>query len=366
MGDPLQKCYLPGRDFCLTVSSPRRKVPITMKTPLRLGYVLFVLVFCFSCAKTAPMATNESGYQLTIELRDGSCVIGKTPNDNLGFHSTTLGDLKLSWAAIRAIDYTANADTARLTATNGDGINVKPAAGTVRVETSYGKSKIPMKLIQSIKVSAVAKPGQLPEGLVAYYPLNGNANDASGNNYNGRIVGATPCQDRFGKANSAFSFNGVDNYISFESVPLKQIDNCSLSAWINPVSIDQNSMAVCMGYDDGSVGNGFEFGVSGGNSPGNHLYGILGTVAWIDSGYVFPSPNVWYHVVMLRTDGVTKFYVNGIQTVNTESRSPLTPSAFTIGSATGIRFFNGMIDDVRIYNRALSAAEIQAIYTEQR
>jgi len=209
--------------FRLTVSSPRRKVPITMKTPLRLFHVLFVLAFCFSCAKTAPIATNESGYQLTIELRDGSRVIGKTPNDNLGFHSTTLGDLKLSWAAIRAIDYTANADTARLTATNGDGINVKPAAGTVRVETSYGKSEIPMKLIQSIKVSAVAKPGQLPEGLVAYYPLNGNANDASGNNYNGRIVGATPCQDRFGKANSAFSFNGVDNYISFESVPLKLI-----------------------------------------------------------------------------------------------------------------------------------------------
>jgi hypothetical protein len=69
---------------------------------------------------------------------------------------------------------------------------------------------------------------------------------------------------------------------------------------------------------------------------------------------------------MLRTDGVTKFYVNGIQTVNTESRSPLTPSAFTIGSATGIRFFNGMIDDVRIYNRALSAAEIQAIYAGQK
>jgi hypothetical protein len=331
-----------------------------MKTLLRLFQVLFVLAFCFSCSQAG--GASASGFQLTIELRDGSRVIGKTPNDNLGFHSTTLGDLKLSWAAIRAIDYTANADTARLTATNGDGINVKPAAGTVRVETSYGKSKIPMKLIQSIKVSAVAKPGQLPEGLVAYYPLNGNANDASGNNYNGRIVGATPCQDRFGKANSAFSFNGVDNYISFESVPLKQIDNCSLSAWINPVSIDQNSMAVCMGYDDGRIGNGFEFGISGGDRHGSQLYGILGGVVWIDSGYAFPQPNAWYYIVMLRTGGVTKFYVNGIQTANTESRTPSVPKAFTIGSATGIRFFNGMIDDVRIYNRALSGDEIREDY----
>jgi hypothetical protein len=206
----------------------------------------------------------------------------------------------------------------------------------------------------------------MKEGLIADYPLNGNANDASGNNHNGSVVGASPCKDRFGKANSALSFNGVDNYISFESIPLKKLDNCSLSAWINPASIDQDSMAVCMGSDDGRIGNGFEFGVSGGNSPGNHLYGILGSVAWIDSGYIFPSPNAWYHVVMLRTNGVTKFYVNGIQTANTESRRPFAPKAFTIGSATGIRFFNGMIDDVRIYNRALSASEIQAIYTDQK
>jgi len=136
-----------------------------MKTLLRLFQVLFVLAFCFSCSQAG--GASASGFQLTIELRDGSRVIGKTPNENLDFHSATLGDLKLSWAAIRAIDYTANADTAQLTATNGDGINVKPFADTVRVETSYGKNEIPMKLVKSIKVAAVAKPGQLPDGLVA-------------------------------------------------------------------------------------------------------------------------------------------------------------------------------------------------------
>lgn len=137
-----------------------------------------------------------------------------------------------------------------------------------------------------------------------------------------------------------------------------------MSIWINPASINQDSMVMCLGSDDGRIGNGFEFGISGGNKPGNHLYGILGSVTWIDSGYAFPSPNAWYHIVMLRTGGVTKFYVNGIQTANTESRRPFAPKAFTIGSATGIRFFNGMIDDGRIYSRALSDSEIKAIYTE--
>jgi hypothetical protein len=204
-------------------------------------------------------------------------------------------------------------------------------------------------------------------GLVAYFPLNGNANDASGNWINGRVVGAKPCKDRFGNPNAAFRFNGVDNYISFKSVPLKKLDNWSLSAWINPSSTNQYAMAVCLGFDDGNTGDGFAFGMTMDSyNRGNHLTGVLGGVKWVPSGYTFPSPDVWCHVVMLRKDGITKFYVNGVQTANTESSTPLVPTDFTIGSAIGIRFFKGMIDDVRIYNRALSDSEIQAIYAEQK
>ena len=205
------------------------------------------------------------------------------------------------------------------------------------------------------------------EGLVAYYPLNGNANDASGNGNNGRVVGAKPCADRFGKANGAFRFNGVGNHISFKSVPLNKLDNWSLSAWINPASTNQFAMAVCLGFDDGNTGDGFAFGMTSDNyNTGNHLTGVLGGVKWVPSGYTFPSPDAWYHVVMLRNDGVTKFYVNGVQTANTESNTPLAPTAFSIGSATHGRLFNGKIADVRIYNHALSASEIQAIYAGQK
>jgi DNA-directed RNA polymerase subunit RPC12/RpoP len=205
------------------------------------------------------------------------------------------------------------------------------------------------------------------KGLVAYYPLNGNADDASGNGNDGRVVGARPCKDRFGNADSAFSFNGVDNCISFKSAPLKTLDNWSLSAWINPASVNQYAMAVCLGFDDGNTGDGFAFGMTRDDiNAGNHLTGVLGGVKWVSSGYTFPAPNRWYHVVMLRSDGITKFYVNGIQTANTESSTPVAASAFTIGSATGIRFFKGMIDDVRIYDRALPDSEIQAIYAAQK
>ena len=214
--------------------------------------------------------------------------------------------------------------------------------------------------------SKLAPQKILKEGLVAYYPLDGNANDASGNGNDGSVVGAKPCKDRFGKANAALSFNGVGNYISFKSVPLKKLDNWSLSAWINPATLSEYGMAVCLGFDDGNTGDGFAFGMTMDNyNKGNRLTGVLGGVKWVPSGYTFPSANAWYHVVMLRSGGVTKYFVNGIQTPNKESSSPHTPTAFTIGSATRGRFFGGKIDDVRIYNRALSPEEIQAIYKGQ-
>jgi len=203
----------------------------------------------------------------------------------------------------------------------------------------------------------------LTNGLVAYYPFNGNANDASGNRNNGVVYGATLTTDRFGNANQAYSFNGSSSYISIASVPLQQTDNWTMSAWLNPAAINQDAMAVCLGYDNGETANGFEFGIGGGNDAlGNELFGILGNVAWIGSGYAFGTTNVWYQVVMLRRSGTNFFYVNGTQTANDSALVPLTPSAFTIGSGSGIRYFNGAIDDVRVYNRAFSTNEVAQLY----
>lgn len=200
------------------------------------------------------------------------------------------------------------------------------------------------------------KSADLTRGLVADYLSEGKTQD-------GRVAGASPAPDRLGHPDSAFSFNGADNSIVFSSVPLKQLDNWSLTAWLNPATNSQYAMAVCLGFDDGKTGDGFAFGMAADSYfPGNHLYGVLGGVAWIDSGYTFPAANAWYQVVMLRRGGITRFYVNGIQTPNSDSRKPLLPTAFTLGAATGTRHFNGIINDVRIYKRALSDAEVRQLY----
>jgi hypothetical protein len=207
----------------------------------------------------------------------------------------------------------------------------------------------------------------ITNGLVAYYPFNGNANDASGNSNNATTVQATLTTDRYGNPNSAYSFNGTNSYIGFTNLPTTQVDNWSVVAWVNPASLNQLGIAVSLGYDDGVTGNGYSLGISAGSSgdeTGNQLFGVLGGVyyGWINSGFTFMNTNQWYQVVMLRNAGATSFYVNGVQTPDSTTILPQTPTSFRIGSENGIRYFNGSIDDVRIYNRALSSNEVAQLY----
>jgi hypothetical protein len=204
----------------------------------------------------------------------------------------------------------------------------------------------------------------ITNGLVAYYPFNGNANDVSGHGNNATTVQATLCADRFGNLNQAYSFNGTNSYIGFTNLPTTQVDNWSMTAWVKPASLNQLGIAVSLGYNDPYNGNGYALGISSGigAATGSQLFGVFGSVAWINSGFSFTDTNQWYQVVMLRSSGVTTFFVNGVPTPNGTNVSPIVPTSFTIGSQSGIRFFNGAIDDVRIYNRALSTNEVQQLY----
>jgi hypothetical protein len=209
---------------------------------------------------------------------------------------------------------------------------------------------------------ALAIPGRaqsfLTNGLVAYYPFNGNANDASGNGDNLTVNGATPCADRFGNTNQAYSFNGSSS-IDSSTPPLSQVDNWTISAWIQSALFSPGlTYAVFMGYDNGTGGNGYGFGLDG----GNQLYGLFGGIGPFFGGYVLPSTNQWYQVVMLRSSGSTTIFVNGALTTNNVTTTPEIPTSFEIGSANGTRFFDGAIDDVRIYDRPLSSIEVEQLY----
>ena len=101
-------------------------------------------------------------------------------------------------------------------------------------------------------------PNYVPsDGLVGWWPFNGNANDESASGYNGVVLGASLTTDRFGNLNSAYSFDGIDDYIDLGINPLiNNLDqNYSISFLI--FKNDLNSSMILANIDPSVVGNGW-------------------------------------------------------------------------------------------------------------
>lgn len=205
-------------------------------------------------------------------------------------------------------------------------------------------------------------------GLVAYYPFDGNARDRTGYGKDGIVEGATLVADRFGVPNSAYSFNGIDNRIT--AVGSNHLPNgmadFTLSAWVavdQPMSSDYR-----MVLSDGVIDR-FQLSLGPENDsairmfldlygPGNQTL-FSPVLGWNDK--------MWYQVLVTRTNGLVTIYRDGAPKVSQQftTFNPNLPSLsnVTIGRRSdGGHPFKGRIDDVRIYDRALSGAEVQQLY----
>lgn len=222
-------------------------------------------------------------------------------------------------------------------------------------------------------------PNYVPtNGLVGWWPFTGNANDMSGNGNNGTASGATLTPDRFGNNNSAYNFDGVNDYIetSMSNLPLNNSAR-SFSFFYNFQTSQSNNWNCILSYGN-SVGT---------NNPGK-LNDIF--VGSINSSFIYLNnneyttiantnqnfSNSWHHIV-LTYDGISlndiKIYFDGIQlqtsTQNFQSISSLSSTLSTLFfgktsmSYTGINYFySGKIDDIGIWNRALTQQEITNLY----
>ncbi len=234
-------------------------------------------------------------------------------------------------------------------------------------------------LLFTLLISAVSSLSQvnLKNGLVACYPFSTNANDMSGNNNDGTVNGATLTADRFGKANSAYNFDG-NSYISIAPDQFKNT-NYSYSLWVNldalPVETDNNSffsvggpgadqnLSVLYKYFS-ETNTGFN---SGGYNVGNPVVSnnLTGSL---------PNTGRWYHLVSTRDNNTVKLYVDGVLIANNSGNSSTNgtdaaysnPAYAVIGSRVGqngyFQFTKGSIDDVHIYNRVINADEVKALF----
>jgi len=213
------------------------------------------------------------------------------------------------------------------------------------------------------------------QGIVACYPFNGNAQDESGNGNHGTVNGATLTADRFGNSNSAYKFDRINNDIIIPDKPSQQIstNQISISAWITLGKDIPNTQWRVVNKQD-SVDRGIAWGLElfgngyGGGQGNNLTFHNTDGSASVNcvASEVSLIPSITYHVAATAENNVAKIYMDGklIKTCqNMLGIPPTINSDIVIGSTiTGAAYFNGIIDDVRICNRALSDAEIQQLY----
>jgi len=202
-------------------------------------------------------------------------------------------------------------------------------------------------------------------GLVAYYPFNGNANDESDNANHGTVNGAVLTTDRLDSDDCAYSFDGNDDNISLGNNLglVNNSDKLTIAAWIYPyeVSSDLGRQYTILGERGGD--HNYQFAVMD-----NYLWFTF----WSDSDeYNFGGhqdrieANKWIFVAVTY-DGITvRFYINGQLEASSGASGDINgyDSILFIGSFNGVDgIFNGKIDDLLVFNRALPDGEILDIY----
>jgi len=224
-------------------------------------------------------------------------------------------------------------------------------------------------LLFTTSIANAQIPNYVPtNSLISWYPFTGNTADLSGNSNNGVNNGAVLTTDRFSSSNSAYQFNGANSYINVPSLSNLIYTPISISLWVNFSSLCSPLSSNCWQV---LIGRDAAFNTSQGslvlhNHQPNNLINklIYHTGGGADITTITPTTNSWNHLVFIYENSTTKWFVNGVLTYsaafayNSNANIP-----FNIGSGGNRFYFNGILDDIGIWNRALSSCEIQQLYT---
>lgn len=212
----------------------------------------------------------------------------------------------------------------------------------------------------------------ISDNLRWYLKLNNNVRDASGNNLSATNSSTTFTNDRFGTSNAAANFDGTQRYISANGVVAVSAPSITVSAWF------RSNLAT--GGIISSVNN-----LPPNNPTSSHALLYIGTdnklhgKSWNGNGTYMSSPNdvndnQWHHAALVveGNNSVQRLYLDGVLVGTLATTNSSIASTFIVGAAfgnstnwfgttNGWNYFQGQIDEVRTYNRALSAEEISRL-----
>jgi len=240
---------------------------------------------------------------------------------------------------------------------SGAGTITKDATATADISLDY--------LTGNLDINVTLDDNIPTTGLVAYYPFTGNATDESGNGNNGIVSGAVLTKDRFGNAESAYSFDGVDDKI----VSIQNISEqaYTISLWVKSLRTEDGVFTVSNGIN-GSKDYGYDRIIY------VDLNGNICTRVWDDETICTVGVNYaddgFHHIVHLLNGTNQIIFIDGVE----QGRGDKGVSDFdwdteiifgynNVNDANN-EFFTGTIDDIRIYDRALTENEIKTLYNE--
>lgn len=237
-------------------------------------------------------------------------------------------------------------------------------AGTTTIIVTDPETKETKSILVTVTVSDIIN---LNKGLIAYYPFDGDANDKIEGN-NGTVFGAMLTTDRKGKANSAYDFDGVDDYIEVKnSTALTDMQNITLNVWVNI-----NKLYSQGGYNYFPIIEKSNNKMKGGKYHLSYVEEIGVSFRFIGRKAVkkqdIPLGN-WVMITAIYQNDSYRLYYNGKLidvSKGVDVGAFIEDGDLIIGKDVPglIEYANGKIDDIRIYNRALSNEEIQKLYRE--
>jgi hypothetical protein len=317
-------------------------------------------------AKGTASAPVKTQARVSIELQDGSRIIGQLKSETLLLKSALLGELRFPVENIRSMQWSPKTGAARLKASNGDELEVQLVASELRVKTGYGEVKLPAASLRQMQVSLFGGPVDLRRGLLALWSAEDNGLDSVEGHTGTLMYGAGFGE---GKVGQAFRFQTDQGRVY---VPDKEdfVVNGSFSAagW---VKVDEFGWGcICARGDERQAWDTWSIAAL----VGNRINFGVGTDEGGEAHVEAPArPGEWFHLACVydQEAGSLAVYIDGQlggekpTSVKLVWRldSSLDPSV-GLGNVSGKfhRFpFRGSIDEWAIYGRALSQAEVRAL-----
>ena len=223
-------------------------------------------------------------------------------------------------------------------------------------------------ILLSVNLSIGQVPSYVPtNGLVGYWPFNGNANDESGSGNNGTVNGASLITDRYGNSDKAYSFAGNQNITIQNSSSLIFANaRISISYWFKIDNYYGTQGHIAKSDPFGPIENGWNIIM-----PNNNAQLIDFQVNYPNSFAITTNhgiPSDWIHLVITLENGYYKAYKNGIlvgsQYISSMASATISntyPLYFGVDRDLS-SYFRGKLDDIGIWNRALTQQEITNLY----